>query len=760
MRTWRSFCITLSLIGVLAGSTVADEKEVRLGEIRGTVLDKATQQPMVGVNVVALGTERGATTDLEGRFSISLLPVGTYQLKATMVGYRPQMKTDVVVSTGHRASVMFELVETPIAGEEITVTADYFYKEPESTTSAQSFDYEEVRRSPGGAEDINRVMMSMPGVASTSDQLNNLVVRGGSPIENLTLWDNVELPNSNHFGEMGQTGGPIGLIDIKLIRESRFYTGGFPAQYGDRLSSVLDIKLREGSRNGFQADVDLSMAGAGGLLEGPLRSGKGSWMLSYRKSYLNLIKGGLNLTAVPEYSDLQGKIVYDLTPEDELSFVGIGGIDYIEIIDVEGDVYSGGQYVDYVLEKTRQYGMGVNWKSLWGRRGYSVVTLSTAYNRFLLDVQDSMRALVYRNASWERETTLKGEVNYRFHPGSQWVAGASIKRIDFRHNRRSKDWEFYSNDLDRVIVISGLRVGKRIETYKGGGYVHHVWSPRPKLALKGGLRYDVFEYSGAKVLSPRLGVSYELTPSMTLNLSYGLFYQAPPYLWLTTDGRNKTLDNMRCAHYVMGIEQLLRDDLRFTVEIYDKEYKDYPIGVSDSSRVMVNQAKGHGRGIDLFLQRKLSGSVYGLISYSYSMSRAWTPDDGWFNWDFDYRHMFTLTGGYRLSNSWEFSAKWRYMGGRPHTPIEDKVQLSTGEWDPIYDQTRLNALRHPPYHRLDLRFDHRSHFKRWNLVSYLEVWNVYNRKNIWGYNWDRDTGEQDAVYQYNFFPVGGVSLEF
>ena len=754
-----SACLVISLCAFYGFcASAAENTGKRFGKISGVVVDKSTQQPLVGVNVSVIDTKWLAVTDNQGRFVIPNLPVGTYQLQAARIGYETLAKTDVVVSTGRTVQVVIQLKEALFQLEgETAVQADYFYKDPEVSTSLHTFDREEIRRAPGSVEDINRVMMSMPGVASTTDQINALVVRGGNPIENLTLYDNIELPNANHFGEHGGTGGPIGMINVDFIREANFYTGGFPAKYGDKLSSVLDIKLREGNRKEIATDIDLGMAGVGGILEGPLVKGKGAWLLSYRKSYLDLIKGPVGLTAVPQYSDVQGKMVYEVTPKHKLSLIGIGGIDHINITESE-DVYSQG--VDWVLNDNKRYGVGVNWQALFSGKGYALLTLSQTFDKFLVDVRDNDGSQTFLDKSWERETTFKGALHYNFNSGNQFTAGFQAMGVNFRHNIWSKDWEFYSDEADAVITLPGRRLDEEVQSYKTAAYLHHNWAPSERLNVKGGLRFDYFGYTQAKNLSPRFGLSYELMPKTTLNTSFGFFYQAPPYVLLTADDQNRKLKNLHANHYVIGLERLFRNDLKFTLEFYNKDYDDYPIRQSDATRIHVNDGEGYVRGVDIFLQKKLSGGLYGLVSYSYARARAKTPKTGEFDWDYDYRHIFTLITGYRLSDKWEISGKWRYMGGRPYTPIIDSFELAPGDWEPIYDEKYPNTERYPPYHRLDIRFDRRFHFKSWNLTTYFEVENIYNRRNIWTYRWNRDERKNDEVYQFGFFPVGGFRVEF
>jgi hypothetical protein len=674
-----------------------------------------------------------------------------------MIGYAPRVVTNVVVSTGRTTQTVVELNQTSIEMAGIDVRTAYFNSTPEVSTSLQSFNHEEIRRSPGGAGDLNRVIMTMPGVASTSDQINELVVRGGHPIENMTLWDNIELPNTNHFGDQGNTGGPIGMVNVDLIESVDFYTGAFPSIYGDKLSSVMDVKVREGRRDGFAGSFDLSMAGAGFILEGPFGSKKGSALVSYRKSYLDLIKGAVGLTAVPKYYDIQGKVVYDLSRNHRISLSSIGGDDNITITESD-DAYSRG--VDWVDVNTNRIGAGLNLRSLWGTRGYSVLTVSRVAEDFMIDVRDDDGAQVFKNLSTETEHTIKGKFHYNFSPRRELIAGASYKILGFDHNMWSKDDTVYSHEREEFIPIQGLRLDEDLSSHKIGAFAHNVWRITPRTHVQWGLRYDRFGYIEQQRISPRIGMSYRLSDATTLNAATGIFHQSPISVWLTEDPANKGLDYIRANHYVFGLEHLLRDDTRLMVEFYDKEYSQYPADEADSTRVLISDGTGFSRGFDVFLQKKLTGATWGLISYSYSHSRAHTSRRGSYDWDYDYRHVFTTLFGYRLSNKWEFSGRWRYMGGRPYTPVIDSFEQKPGDWQPIYDWYNPNSVRYRDYNRLDFRFMHRSHYKKWNLVSYCEVENILDRPNIWGTRWNRDERKNENVYQYRRLIVGGFQVEF
>jgi len=736
----------------------------KTGSIHGKVLDRVTQQPLPEAHISILGTKLETETDIQGRFHFKSVPVGIYQLLFERAGYRPRVVSNIVVSTGHVNQPVVEM-DLAVIKEEIIVLADYFSKEATSITSTQNLNYEEIRRMPGASEDISRVIQSMPGVAVSSDMKNDIIVRGGSPSENLFMIDNIQIPNINHFGSQGASGGAIALVNTDFIHDVTFYSGGFPAAFGDKLSSVLKIVLREGNRDRFSGDVNLNIAGFGGTFEGPLFSKKGSWMFSLRRSYLELLSGfSLGLTAVPEYWDGQMKIVYDLSERNQLSIVGVGGIDRIQIKNFD-DPFVGYLRVD---SRDREYVLGISLKSLWGKNGYSILTLSKSMSKFFNDVNDR-EGKIYKSDSSEEEFTLKFDFEYSLSQKTQFAAGISHKRIE------SGNDIFIKGGYDPFGLYQPPKdINLKLDTSKTSTYLqlsHHFY---PQLRATLGIRGDYFAYIDRFSLSPRLGLSYQISPRHSLNFSYGIYFQSPECIWLVSHSENSSLKYLRADHIIFGWEFLWREDIKLSIEVFNKEYKNYPVDVNNPFFTLANSggyfgpsffggkllSKGTGfaRGIEFFIQKKLARKLYGLVNYSYSIVKFKALDSILRPGDFDYRHIFTSIIGYKPSDAWEFSFKWRYTAGRPYSPFDEGLSRVIG--DGRLDLERINALRFPSYHRLDLRVDRRFHFKRWNLVIYFDLQNAYNRGNIYGFIWDKEGEKVTTIYQWRIMPIGGFSIEF
>ncbi|MBW2256474.1 MAG: TonB-dependent receptor [Deltaproteobacteria bacterium] len=358
--------LLVPLLSLLVHAATAADAVVRHGTLKGQILDRATQRPLVGANVLILDHQLGGIADEEGHFVVAGVPVGVHRLQVSMIGYEAAILTDIVVRYKRITAVEVELSDRAVGMEETVVTADYFSEVEEEVVSTVSFNYEEIRRSPGSAGDISRLLQSLPAVNMATDQRNDLIVRGGSPAENLVLVDNIEIPNINHFPTQGASGGPIGLLNVDLIADTRFSAGGFSAAYGDRLSSVMDVDLREGNRDELDGQANLDMGGAGFVFEGPLANGRGAWLMSARRSYLELIVDAIGTGAVPRYSDFQGKITYDLSDAHRISVLGLGGFDTINF--VPGDSDEEDDFTDVAID---QCVLGGNWRWLWSDQGYA-----------------------------------------------------------------------------------------------------------------------------------------------------------------------------------------------------------------------------------------------------------------------------------------------------------------------------------------------------------------------------------------------------
>lgn len=314
---------------LIAVINILPASESQVGNLMGKVTDADTSYPLANVYVIISKIETGVYTNEKGEYRFSKIPVGNYTLFFQLIGYQTQTKTDVIVRSQRTTFINGELKRRSIQIEGIQVQTDYFAETNEHTTSTINFSNEEIRRAPGSAGDVSRIMMSLPSVAKVNDQSNNFIVRVGNPMENTFFIDNIEIPNINHFPHRGSSGGPIGILNVDFIHDVTFYTGGFSAIYGDRLSSVMEIDFRDGNRQEFDGQLDFNMAGFGFIAEAPLGA-KSSFLIALKRSYLKYAVAAFDVgsTVAPDYGDIQSKVVYQFNPLQKITFLAVFSDDH------------------------------------------------------------------------------------------------------------------------------------------------------------------------------------------------------------------------------------------------------------------------------------------------------------------------------------------------------------------------------------------------------------------------------------------------
>ncbi len=741
------------LVALVAMPLFAQENT---GTISGEVRDAITKQPLPGANVVVLGIQRGAATDEKGYFVIKNVPLGTYQLTISYIGYQPTAQEDISVIQSRNTTAHIELTPTQIEMEGATVTGSYFRKPAESTVSYRTLSPQEIRRSPGSAEDIFRVMQSLPGVATAGGKSAQLIVRGGSPDENLTLLDNIEIYNPIHFARTGESMGIISIVNPSLLKEVTFLTGGFPAMYGDKMSSVFDMTMVDGNKEVHNIDINANLAGLGAMVDGPIFN-NGSVVFSARRGFLDLLTSLLNRPAAPSYYDAVGKVTYDIDAKNRLSIVGFY---YLDQIDREGAdrMKSSSDTGKYSYLTRDDYGtaFGVNWRYLISPEAYSLTTLSYSGNGWnTLRGTETARDLIGEDIL-EKSYTLKNEITYHINPYVDVKAGAQIRYIE------SKQLSWKPADTTRVgqiIPASSISYLPEVSN-KPSAFLQSTWKPWIQLSLTAGARYDYFSFTKEATLSPRLSASYQLTDQTAFNIAYGQFYQTPASYHIALDPINRQLRSSSATHYIFGVDQLLRNDLRGTFEVYYKDLSNVIVG-SDTNDILYNAGTGFARGIEFSLQKKFTDGFVGTASYTYSESKRCDADgSAEYFFEFDRPHIVNFIAGMELGDNWQLGVKFQYASGNPYTPVVGATQKNNTYY--VVDDD-YNSARFPAYHKLDVRLDKKFVFGSWTLTAYLDLWNVYNRENVLDYSYKVDSNgiiTETPRYDFGILPILGLSAQF
>ena len=737
------------------------------GSISGKVVDQANQMALIGVNIYLESAQTGAATDSDGNFVIENLPAGSYTVKFSYIGYEPVTKTDIIVRPDRTTYINISMSENAVELENVTVTGGYYTNVENLSTSAVDFSSEEIRRAPGAAGDISRILFSLPSVAKVNDNSNSLIVRGGTPLENSFYIDNIEIPNINHYPTQGSSEGPIGILNVDFIEDVTFYSGGFSTSYGDRMSSVMDIKYREGSRDKFNSQVNLSFAGLSALAEGPIGD-NGSYIAAANKSYLDLIFKAIDESGtVPEYGDFQTKLVFDIDKNNKISFLDILAIDYIN--QKYQSAFDNGYFVYGPTRKITNTA-GINWRHIWGKSGYSNTSIGITYGDsdyefFRTRTQQSL----LHNLSKEITTTFRNNNYYTAGKTTTINFGIESKLTTNDYNLK---YGIYYDDFGNVNAAN--TIDKNLNTLSASVFGEVKQVLFDNIVLDVGLRSDYFDYNNKVEISPRAGIEYKLSNISSVYARWGVFYQNVPSYVLVQSNSFKDLKTPKAEHFILGFDYMLNEETKLTLELYRKNYSNFPVDVQQPGvflfdetvrehvflqhENLVDVGEAYAQGVELVIQKKFAKDYYGLISGSYSTSRYKALDNKWYDRIFDNRYNFAIEGGYKPSSTWEFSLRWIYAGGRPDTPIDEAASLASGY--EMLDTQHINSERLPAYHSLNIRFDKRWYFDNSNIVLYVSIWNVYGRENISEYYWDEVNQKKEHTTGWGMLPVLGVEWEF
>ena len=716
-------------------------------QIKGVVIDKSTRQPLEFVNVLVVGLGIGASTDANGNFLITQVPPGIYRLQASFLGYKTELTPEYRVN--HVTPyVQIELEEENASLNEVVVTASPFQKVPESPVSLRVIGLQEIEKAPGANRDISKVVQNYPGVAfSPIGYRNDLIVRGGGPSENRFYLDGVEIPNINHFSTQGASGGPVGLIDADLIRSVKFYSGAFPADKGNALSSVLDFSLRDGDmeRNSLKATLgasEVSLSSNGHI------GNKTSYLVSVRQSYLQALFKILGLPFLPAYTDASFKIKTRFDSHNELTLLGLGGIDRMKLnLGIEGE---DAEYMLSYLPEINQetYTVGGVYRHYSQRHVQSIVLSQSYLNNRNVKYRDndesSEENLTLRLGSIEQETKLRMENTSSWNV---WKVKAGFD-LNYSHYKSNEYRKVFANALREYDYHTDLSL------WRWGMFASVDYAaPDKSFTASMGVRTDGNNYSDKmkelwRQLSPRLSVSYRLVEGLTLSGHVGLYYQLPSYTALGFKGEegeyvNRHLDYISVSQESLGLSWTPNENMELSVEGFYKLYGHMPFSLSDQiplsckgndygtigNEALSSEAKGRSYGVELMFKWLLTQKLNLSSSLTIFKSEFKDGEQGSYvpsAWD--NRFILNMSGTYNFPKHWSLGAKVSCIGGSPYTPYDVEKSSLVEAWNvqgrAYYDYSRYNQERLPVFGQLDVRVDKTFYLKKCMLGFYLDIQNI------------------------------------
>ncbi len=796
--------------------------------VKGRVVDKVTGVGLPGavVQLKSIGNGIVVTSNNDGYYKLTNVPVGRQSFLFSYTGYKTVPVTDLIITSGKEMILNIELEESTVDIAEVEVKAsnDTDVVNNMQSVNMKAFSIEETERYAGSRQDPARMAQNFAGVQGTNDSRNDIVIRGNSPSGLLWRLEDVDIPNPSHFAVAGSAGGPQSIINNKYLSNSEFYTGAFPANYGNALGGVFDLKMRNGNNEKHEKTFQFGVLGTEASLEGPLSKKSGaSYLITYRYSTLALfssINFKIGTSAVPGYQDFGVRLNFPTKKAGVFSFSSIGGLSDIKIILSKTLTRPKELYGDLNRDQYFSSNMGVGILSnVYALNSRTVMKTSLAYGAQTLDVN---HYLVLRDDNFKPNDTLPQILNYNFYEGKTTLAWYVKSKLNPKNSVKAG---FFANKIDvnyfDKVKINSLydtvalaiqnksfktRIDSKESFYLLQPYVSYVHKFNESLSLITGLFSQYLTLNNKVTVEPRASLRYQLKPNHVLSLAYGLHSQMQAtYLYfaipdsivnpgqtqntgvlVANSGRelkNKDLDFTKSQHVVLGYDFFATKYLKFKTELYYQYLWNVPVYVIPSSvsalnrgatfnrffpvYQMQNTGTGYNYGLEFTLEKLFQNHYFFMFNGSLFESKYTASNGKIADTDFNGNYMTNLLLGYELTigknNILSFGTKFTYGGGKRYSPVN--IAASNAIMDVVAQDDKVNTLQFPAYNRFDLKISYKINGKKTGTEIALDLVNVLNTKNILALSYAPDPANINADpliknYQLGFLPLFYVKFDF
>ena len=788
----RLFITLISLIWAITAAAQSGQT------IRGQVVDQVTQQPVVGAAIRIGEAGPGATTDTEGIYKLTNVPLGRRTVLASAVGYEPQKIADIDVTSGKEVVLRIQLAEAVTQLGEVQVRYNreqdpLVTNSPIATVSARSFNVEETKRYAGSLGDPSRMAANFAGVVANNDSRNDIIIRGNSPLGLLWQLEGMNIPNPNHYGSTYNTGGVVSILNNNVLAKSDFFTSAFPANYGNGLSGVFDLRMREGNNEKREYVAQLGFNGFEAGAEGPLLPApkdpsvrRASFLINYRYTALGLLRNlgvQIGTASPPLYQDLNLKFTFPLRNNRKITLFALGGLSRINLLGKDIDTTRADFYgrPDQNIYPTFRTGIaGLTYETRLSARTFAKFVVGTSYaNQLyredsLATVQGEPRPFLVTDATFTAlKYSLVANLTHKFSPKSTVYFGGMIDYSATEIFRRkalsltaSRIWANLSDNLILSQVYANWR-------YRAGS----------RLTLNSGLHGQHLNLNGQLVIEPRLGLSYQTGARGELTLGYGLHHQAQgAYTYFVLDptgnATNRALRFSRSQHVVAGYKTTVGQFFSLKFEAYYQALDQIPVHRYSSAFSLLNEGSGAapvdqfslvnngtGRnyGLDLTVERMMQQGMYVLITGSLFDSKYRGSDGMLRNTAFNTNYVLNLLGGKewqlkKPGNTLALNIRFTTTGGRYFTPPNVAASRAVGEL--VEDERLAFAEQQTPYLRLDVRAAYKRNYRRTALELALDLQNATGNKNVFRQGYNRTNQVISTEYQQGFFPVPTIRYTF
>lgn len=787
---------TILLSALFLFSAFALQAQEYQQHIRGTVIDKDSQSPLIGTNIKILGTDPilGATTDLDGYFKIENVTVGRLDIEVTYIGYEPIIMNNVLLTTGKELVLNIEMTESSIDMETVVVVAKQDKKKAineMASVSSRTFSVEETSRYAAGQFDPARMAQSFAGVGvGGGDGLSNeIIIRGNSPKGVLWRLEGIEIPNPNHFGSIGTSGGSISMLSSTILSNSDFYTGAFPSEFGNALSGVFDLKMRRGNNEKREYAFMVGLLGIEAGIEGPFRKGgRGSYLVNYRYSTLDILSGiGIDLVGdtKPKYQDLSFKINLPTSNAGVFSIFGLGGMNERRLTPKDPSNWAHSNDREGFVDKQSVGTVGLTYKYLLSNSSYihSVATVSLnksqEFDFFFSEENNDQKMTRFDETIQSHSIRLSSFYNKKVNAKNTFRTGLIMNHLIFDYE--SKRLNPTTFDLETNFNNAGQSQFVQL-------FGH--WKYRAnRLTINSGLHYSHLLFNNAFSVEPRIAAEWKVSNKSNISAAVGLHSKMDNLGLYVVEGvlpdgqfrpQAKDLKLSKAMHAVLGYDFYLNELVRVKAETYYQRLYDVPISSVEGSIVStinandifglinlidpISNGTGYNYGLDLTVEKFFSSQYYYLLTGSLYQSK-FVPNDGkTYSTDFNGNYQLNVLAGKEWSigkkkqSIFGLNAKYVVSGGQRTTPVDLEASKIAGT--KLYDWTQINTDRYPTYHRFDVSFNYKINKKNMTHTFLLELQNVTNRLNVETQIYDVDLETIRNIYQVGFIPNFNYRIEF
>ena len=744
--------------------------------LKGHIYEIGTNISLPGVHVKVLGSEKGAVTDDDGYFRIGNVPVGRATVKTSYLGYEQYTASEILVTSAKEINLTIFLVPSIEQLDQIVIKSKDKLKANNKSLliSARSFGLEETKRYPASISDPGRMALSFAGVTSSDDETNEIIIRGNAPNQLLWRIEGVEVPQPNHFSEEGYSPGAVSILSSNMLGKSDFITGAFSAEYGNAISGVFDIGLRNGNFEKKEYSFSAGVLGLDFSMEGPFsKNKKSSYLFNYRYSSLSLLNEIINISegSIPEYQDLSFKINHELTDKTSLSIWGIGGIsneiedeeiynDYADSEVFESNTYMSGINLKHFINDTDKLNFGISYSGNGSDFKYKEHNLSSSYT---YDAIDKLK-----NSALRFTTDYTKKVSSK----SSFKIGGILSLLSYNVNSN-----FTKNGVNTT-TVNEKGEGKMLQ-----GFVQKTYRFNDKLSGSFGLHGTYFSINKQTTIEPRAALQWRLKPKHSLSFGFGVHSRKMPinqYFVQIEDNNNITtpnasLDLMKSIHYILGYDWRIIKNGRLKIEAYyqkmnnvavvkDSNYTDSYINGGFINNELSDTGIGENYGLELTFEKFFSNQYYFLVTSSLFDTKYRASNNIWYNSKFNYNYTFNLVGGKEFTvgkeknNILSINGKTLLSGGKLGTPINYSIFNQTGNI--VVDQGLRNSKRLKNYFRIDLSFNYILNKPKTSHTLSLDLQNITNRNNVYSEAFDPISGEKAINYQLGLVPILKYQINF